>query len=248
MMKTNFSKKTIERLQYYVYAYIDQPTEKILYIGRGNGNRAFSHMHKYFERNINFRIDILRHGLTEAQSIRIESTLIDLLGVQNLDNKVKGSKSKTFGRTTVEDIEKTFGSVEIDINTFKHSGIFFFAHGSMGEGNNHYDSCRQFWNVSFDKVTERINGQLKFEYAFLMKGNFVEEVYKIMDWFPAGETHSSREYIPNHNAKGKEIKRFEFIGQIAETHIQNLYKHKSIVENSSPMLATQHGFKYLDNI
>ena len=68
-----------------------------------------------------------------------------------------------------------------------------------------------------------------------------------MDWFPAGETHSSREYIPTLNAKGNEIKRFEFIGQIAEAHILNLYKHKSIVENSSPMLATQHGFKYLES-
>ena len=59
-MKKSFSKKTIKKLQNYVYAYIDKSTEEILYVGRGVGNRAFAHIPKYNELGKNVKIDILR--------------------------------------------------------------------------------------------------------------------------------------------------------------------------------------------
>jgi len=247
-MKKRFSRKTIEKLKSYVYAYVDRSTEEILYIGMGKGNRAFWRIPNYKKLGKDIRIDILRHGLDDDEARSIESTLIDSLGLDNIDNKVKGSKSKVFGRTSVENIEKTFGSLPIDIHKIKHNGIFFFAHKALDDGCDDYDACRQFWKVDYNNVSERINGKLKFEYAFLMKGNFIEEIYKILEWFPAGSTHSSREYIPKKNIKGKNINRFEFVGKIASPNIQKLYKHKSIIENDEPMLATQGGFKYFEKI
>ena len=241
-MKKSFSKKTIKKLQNYVYAYIDKSTEEILYVGRGVGNRAFAHIPKYNELGKNVKIDILRHGLSTNQAKRIESTLIDSLGFENLDNKVKGNKSNIFGRVSVEDIDKRFGSGEIFLDNFKHHVICFFPHKALAEGHNYYDACRQFWSISHERVFEKNGNKFKYEYALLCMGNFVEEVYKIIDWFPAGTTHSSR----NFNVEKKDdLKRLEFIGQIADKKIRNFYRHKSIMhEKNKPVKPIERGFRY----
>lgn len=46
-MKTidNFSEETIKNLKSYVYKLIDPRDGKVFYVGKGKGNRVFSHMH-----------------------------------------------------------------------------------------------------------------------------------------------------------------------------------------------------------
>jgi hypothetical protein len=45
---------------------------------------------------------ILRHGLTEEQALEIESACIDLLGLDNLTNEVKGHQSWERGLILIE--------------------------------------------------------------------------------------------------------------------------------------------------
>src|SRR5713226_3424238 len=44
MNHREFSPKFIEKLGYYVYLYIDPRDSTIFYVGKGQGNRAFSHL------------------------------------------------------------------------------------------------------------------------------------------------------------------------------------------------------------
>ena len=39
-----FSQKTIEELNYYVYVLVDPRNSKIFYVGKGIGNRVFAHV------------------------------------------------------------------------------------------------------------------------------------------------------------------------------------------------------------
>ena len=181
-MKKSFSKKTIKKLQNYVYAYIDKSTEEILYVGRGVGNRAFAHIPKYNELGKNVKIDILRHGLSPNQAKRIESTLIDSLGFENLDNKVKGNKSNIFGRVSVEDIYKRFGSGEIFLDNFKHHVICFFPHKALAEGHNYYDACRQFWSISHERVFEKNGNKFKYDNTMFCKINRQKHVLGQQKW------------------------------------------------------------------
>lgn len=43
-MANCFPEKLIEELGYYVYIYSDPKTKKPFYVGKGIGNRAFSHL------------------------------------------------------------------------------------------------------------------------------------------------------------------------------------------------------------
>lgn len=43
-MIKQFSKEVITKLKYYVHIYSDSETGEIFYVGKGIGNRVFSHL------------------------------------------------------------------------------------------------------------------------------------------------------------------------------------------------------------
>ena len=49
-MIKNFSPNTINSLEHYVYVYSDPDTKEPFYVGKGKGNRVFTHLDEQSEK------------------------------------------------------------------------------------------------------------------------------------------------------------------------------------------------------
>ncbi len=80
-------------------------------MGKGKGNRVFTHLEddkenlkvKYLKKLgkqwLEPKIEILIHGLEDSETaLKIESSVIDLLGIKNITNKQRVYRSATYGR------------------------------------------------------------------------------------------------------------------------------------------------------
>lgn len=131
--------------KYYVYAYYDPRNFKIFYIGKGCGNRKFSHLFEDSEdekvktindiRKIGHKpiIRVLVKDLTEEQALLVEKTII-WMNYEYLSNKSTGSFGENFRPTnTLHEELKGF-----DFET----GIY---HVNVGEGEHRdWDDCSEF--------------------------------------------------------------------------------------------------------
>jgi hypothetical protein len=221
-----FPRDIINKLGYYVYLYIHPDTAKIFYVGKGKGNRAFQHLNDFSEsnkasiiqelksRNKEPYIDILIHGLPDDKSAyKIEAAVIDLIGKDNLTNRVRGWRSGFYGRMPYQELISMYShtsvniiepSILIRINELYHFGL------SPIEL---YDVTRSYWKVGKNRE--------KAKYAFSVYDGVIKEVYEIKQWLPSGSTFSTRSETPPTD-------RWEFVGNLAEEHIRDKYLNKSV--------------------
>ncbi len=112
----------------------------MFHVGKGNGNRAFSHLSERqrpagnrgsessgtsdeLERieeirkaGTEPRIEILVHVLDDDRVARkIEGSIIDLLGIDNLTNIHGGYESRDFGRMTAEQVSALYGAERFEV-------------------------------------------------------------------------------------------------------------------------------------
>lgn len=244
-----FSSPVIKALKYYVYLYIHPITEEIFYVGKGQGNRVFAHLDDPKEsaktqmiweiqsQGLKPRIEILIHGIEdEKTAFRVESSIIDLLGLHNLTNKQGGHKSALFGRMTIDQINAAYDRQPVEIEEpsvlIRISKAFRYSMTEMEL----YDYTRGRWKISPDRAKRA-------KYAFAIYEGIVQEVYEILDWYEAGKTYSVRQ--GNENLPEEELARlsgrYEFIGNLAPTEIREKYKYKSVGHyfkpgNSNPIM------------
>ncbi len=125
----SFSNETIEKLNYYVYRLIDPRNGQTFYVGKGKGNRIFSHVQcaidyydgaeksedtdpnklKTIKDIIDDGLDVIhviqRWNLTEAEAFQVEAALIDVY--QGLSNLQSGHYAE-YGVTNAEILEREF--------------------------------------------------------------------------------------------------------------------------------------------
>ncbi len=249
MSKNKFSSPEIKELKYYVYVYSHPVTNEIFYVGKGKGNRVFSHLKddaenlkvKYlkdlYKQGLEPKIEILIHGLEDSKTaLKIESSVIDLLGIKNLTNQQKGFKSATFGRMTVDQISSTYNKRRVDIVEpailIRINQAFRYSMTPMEL----YDYTRGYWVLNPDNAAGA-------KYAFSIYEGIIQEVYEIAGWFKAGTTYSVREnneYIKKEKDDSVE-NRYEFIGNRAPQNIRDKYKLNSVEHlfnkgNSNPIM------------
>ena len=188
-----FSKKTIESIGYYVYGLRKPGTKEYFYIGKGKGNRVFSHVNqevKTLEHDPKFdlikkmkplggpEIDIIRHGLTKEQAFRIESSLIDVLNVKDLTNKVRGHNADEVGLMTAKNLEAKYKGELLKFKEpavcFKISVLFNTWTKNMSE-DDLYEIIRGNWTVNIKKAKSA-------KYAIGVSNNLVRGIYKINSW------------------------------------------------------------------
>ena len=96
----------ISIMNYYVYVYRDPENKKIFYVGKGKGERAFSHLKKrekgipLHNRDLELKIDdylkigkkpiieIIAHFDDETRALEAENKTIKEIGIENLSNKI----------------------------------------------------------------------------------------------------------------------------------------------------------------
>lgn len=218
------------RLGYYVYLYTDPRTGKPFYVGKGQGQRALSHLSAAGEsRKANLlrdlkaqglapQIDILAHALSDEESaLRIEAAVIDLLGLDGLSNKVRGWRSIQLGRMSLKELVMYYAATPVGIIDDPVLLIRInklYRHG-MSEMEL-YEATRGVWVLG-----ERRKGA---RFAFALFEGIVREVYEIYSWHPAGTNHYS-------SRPEKDVKiagRWEFVGKIAPNEIRDKYIDRSV--------------------
>lgn len=242
-MIPRFPPKVSESLKHYVYLYIDPRTDQPFYVGKGKGNRVFSHLDDTSETEkatriselqklgLEPKIEILKYGLSEKQALLVESTAIDLLGIKTLTNRMRGHGASKGGRGTLDQIIGELGATDV---TIEERVVLItinklFRHGMTSQ--ELYDTTRGIWRARPEKHVP--------DYAFSVYAGVVREVYRICDWYPAGST-----FMSTRDLSGREslTKRWEFIGQIAPEEVRRRYKGKSVRQ----YLGSQNPIRYVN--
>ena len=196
---TSFSEKAIESLNgFYVYALIDPRNEKVFYIGKGAGNRVFSHeiesgklresekkkiqqIREIENSGYSVKRLIVNWGLSENEAFVAEATLINLLNRMpdiQLTNEVSGHH--VHESLTTEEFELQYGAVPLEKEDIKHSILVIKINKLYGRGMSEeelYDAVRGFWAASLKSIEAR-----KVKYVFGVYNGLIVGVYKPDVW------------------------------------------------------------------
>jgi hypothetical protein len=216
------------RLGYYVYLYTDPRSGKPFYVGKGQGKRVLSHLSAEGEsRKVNLlrelkehglvpQIDILAHALpNEEVALRIEASVIDLLGLDRLSNEVRGWRSIQLGRMSLK-VYYAATTVSINDPVILIRINKLYRHGMSAL--ELYEATRGVW-----KLGKRRRGA---KFAFAVFEGVVREVYEIHSWHNAGTNHYASRPKKDVTIPG----RWEFMGKIASNEIRDKYVDHSVKE------------------
>ena len=227
-----FSQAVCEKIGYYVYVLKDPRNSEIFYIGKGKGNRVFQHLacaletedesdklnliREILNEGKNVEYYILRHGLaTEKEALEIESACIDLIGLDNLTNKVKGHNSWESGMKTADEIIQHYDAKAITITEPTIIININKLYKRFMKDNELYNTTRSSWKLGSKKNEAK--------YVIAAYSGLVREVYKINSWNQVGD-------------------RWEFTGEVAEKEIRDKYLNQSL-ENYTKK-GSQNPIKY----
>ena len=237
--------KFLRDLKSYVYVYceIDEENRRIpIYVGKGKSDRFFSHLNDIGEpiddktKKINnllkenkLGIDILAHGLTNREAEQVESACIDLMGVENLENVVRG-KGDNVKRIPLNEIAHKLAGKSIKVKP-EHCGVAILINTGWKPSFGYmqtFECTRGIWPKKMKTACEKRDA--KFAYATF--NNIVKDVYTIHSWVSAG----TQAYFTRPNILSSErIKkaRWEFVGTRAPDEIRERYVGKIIERDRS---------------
>jgi uncharacterized protein len=186
----SFPPGVAERLKYYVYRLIDPRDGTTFYVGKGKGNRLFSHIKE--ERDLDgdaktnklqhiheirhAGLDVIhivhRHGLSESEAMHVEAALIDAF--PGLENEVSGSSSD-LGAMNAKQIVEAYAA---PIATLDEPTILIIVNRSATEGKSLYDATRYSWKIQPTKAK-------KAKYVMAVIQGIIRDVFIAEAWLPA---------------------------------------------------------------
>ena len=155
---------------------------------------------------------IVRHGLTEDESFKIESSLIDFMNYfsSSLTNEVFGHGTFQFGMKTANEIIGDYNAEPL--KKLHHHVIIININKTYERakgGVSIYAATHESWVIS-----QKRHKQL--EYALSEYKGIIVGVYKINEWYPV---------VTDEN---KVSKRWGFHGEEAPADIKKIYINKSV--------------------
>ena len=199
-MLQDFSPRTEEALEYYVYLLVDPRDNKIFYVGKGNGDRVFAHVHcaiatggesdklntiRDIQRaGLEVRHYIVRHGMEkESEAFLVESVLIDLLtfrdfsSVANITNIQAGHHQFDRGIKTAEELEALYNGGELEEHGITNRVLTININKTYDlhreEKDGLYEATRKSWKLSPNRAknVQYVLG----EYRGVVRAIFVPE-------------------------------------------------------------------------
>ena len=264
---SSFSEKALSCLNgYYVYALADPRDNKVFYIGKGTGNRVFSHetesekspkteklkLRKIKEiENSGYLVKrlIISHGLTEAEAFSAEAALINLLKFMpdiQLSNEVSGHHGHEC--LSVEEFEILYGAVPLKKEDIKHNILVIkinkLYHKNMSEAEL-YNTVRGYWSASLKSIQKR-----KVEYVFGVYNGLIVAVYKPDSWHYGYETANAPQkdiLTPEDYERLKNRIYFVCKNYTDLDEASSFYRYKSITELKS-FRSAQNPITYLSPV
>lgn len=216
------------KLGYYVYLYVNPADGNVFYVGKGKNGRALAHLRADEKKAIakmirkirasgdEPQIDILAHGLGNPDAaLKVEAAAIDLLGLSNLANVVRGHGAK-YGRLALKEVVAHYTKRKADV---RESAILIRINKAYRYGMSDvelYDATRSAWRLGRKRQYV--------EYAIAVFEGVVREVYHITGWIAAGSTFNVR----RNGRAFRRGDRWEFVGTLAEPQIRNRYLNRYV--------------------
>jgi hypothetical protein len=222
----SFSPEVRRKLGWYVYRLIDPRNGETFYIGKGKGNRVFSHIHAAaglegddLDNKIKrirqiqlagFEVAhvIHRHGMDERTAFEVEAALMD--AYPGLTNIAGGTGSNDYGAMHAREI---IGRYAAEPAVFEDKALLISVNRTADAEGSLYEATRYAWKLNpakarqADVVLATLQG--------LIVGAFVAH-----DWVPATtDNFPDREGEPS---------RFGFIGEKAPNELRQRYVGKRV--------------------
>lgn len=227
-----FPRAVVSKVGIYVYLYRDPRDGKIFYVGKGQGQRAFQHLTDEKEgakrnkiqeiRNAGLepKIEILAHGLKDDEmALKIEAAMIDLIGVDQLANEVRGYQAISHGKMGVDELIALYDAPKGAIGD---RGILLirinrlYRHGMGAE--ELYETTRGVWKIGAKRNLVR--------HVLALYEGVVKEVYEVKRWEPAN-WRVYRFRAEELKAREKQdAGRWQFEGLVAQEPIRGKYLGK----------------------
>lgn len=223
-----FPAEVISQIDHYVYRLIDPRNGETFYVGKGKGNRVFTHMLGEVTaetdgldgrlarirqiRNAGFAVQhvIHRHGLDEKTAYEVEGALMD--AYSGITNLVGGHGNSDRGAAHSQQIIERYSAQDADI---AHRAIEINVRYSA-EDRDLYGATRFAWRVDRKRAE-------KAEIAFAVTQGIIIGVFLIECWLPA-----TQENFPEFGNRGDLTGRFGFIGREAARELQERYSRKKV--------------------
>ena len=221
--RESFPPGVAAKLKMYVYRLIDPRTGETFYIGKGQGDRVFSHIRAQVEgddlddklkrireiRLAGFEVAhvIHRHGMDDKTAFEVEAALID--AYPGLTNLAGGIGSSDYGAMHAKEIVRRYSA---EPAVFRHKAVLISVNRSATEAGL-YEAIRYAWKIGRSKAeqAEVILGTRQ----GLIVGAFVADA-----WLEATAANfPGREDVPG---------RMGFVGREAPEAVSKLYVGKRV--------------------
>jgi hypothetical protein len=216
--RTSFPPEVAQKLKTYVYRLIDPRNGETFYVGKGQGNRVFAHIHEQvgdddpnlkLKRIRDIRLAgfevahvIHRHGLDDRTAYEVEAALMD--AYPGLTNLAGGHGTTEFGAMHAAEIIRRY---QAEPAVFEHKAMLISVNRSAADSSL-YEATRYAWKVSLVKAKQA--NVILATLQGLIVGAFVAD-----RWLEATrENFPGREPVPG---------RCGFVGREAPPEIASLY-------------------------